>query len=77
MLLDLQLVHLFVRCYETVGGENYTEFAQGYFPVWDRAGLIIDVRHNRGGNIDSWVLEKLLRRVWFCEPTVLWLRRGS
>ena len=30
-----------------MGGENYTEFAQGYFPVWDRAGLIIDVRHNR------------------------------
>jgi tricorn protease len=23
------------------------------------------VRHNSGGNIDSWVLEKLLRKAWF------------
>jgi tricorn protease len=23
------------------------------------------VRHNRGGNIDSWILEKLLRKAWF------------
>jgi len=26
--------------------------------------LIIDVRHNNGGNIDSWVLEKLMRKAW-------------
>ena len=26
--------------------------------------MIIDVRRNRGGNIDSWLLEKLLRRAW-------------
>jgi tricorn protease len=30
----------------------------------DREGLIIDVRRNRGGNIDSWIIEKLLRRAW-------------
>eukprot|EP01043_Picozoa_sp_COSAG02_P065899 COSAG02_NODE_10087_length_2029_cov_1.665803_2_plen_196_part_00 len=65
---EIGYVHL-----RAMGGENYTEFAQGYFPVWDRSGLIIDVRHNRGGNIDSWVLEKLLRRVWFCESSVPWL----
>ena len=62
---EIGYVHL-----RAMGGENYTEFAQGYFPVWDRAGLIIDVRHNRGGNIDSWVLEKLLRRVWFCKSAL-------
>jgi tricorn protease len=33
--------------------------------VFDRDGLIIDVRHNNGGNIDSWILEKLLRKAWF------------
>ena len=33
--------------------------------MFDREGLIIDVRHNRGGNIDSWILEKLLRKAWF------------
>lgn len=33
-------------------------------PVFDRQGLIIDVRHNGGGNIDSWILGQLLRRAW-------------
>ncbi len=46
-------------------GRNWEEWARAFYPVFDRAGLIIDVRHNRGGNIDSWVLEKLLRRAWF------------
>jgi tricorn protease len=30
-----------------------------------RQGLIIDVRHNHGGNIDPWLLGKLLRQAWF------------
>ena len=33
--------------------------------MFNREGLIIDVRHNRGGNIDSWILGQLLRRPWF------------
>ena len=48
-----------------MGGGNWSEFSRDFYPVFDRAGLILDVRHNRGGNIDSWVLEKLLRRAWF------------
>ena len=32
--------------------------------MFDRQGLIIDVRHNNGGNIDSWILGKLLRKAW-------------
>lgn len=48
-----------------MGGGNYTEWVKSFYPVFDRKGLIIDVRHNRGGNIDSWILEKLLRRAWF------------
>jgi tricorn protease len=48
-----------------MGGDNYTEWVKNFYPVFDRKGLIIDVRHNRGGNIDSWILEKLLRRAWF------------
>lgn len=48
-----------------MGGNNFQEFVKGYYPVFDRAGLIIDVRHNRGGNIDSWVLNRLLRKAWF------------
>ncbi len=48
-----------------MGGDNYTEWVKNFYPVFDRKGLIVDVRHNRGGNIDSWILEKLLRKAWF------------
>jgi tricorn protease len=40
-------------------------FVKQYYPVFNRKGLIIDVRHNQGGNIDSWILEKLIRKAWF------------
>ena len=48
-----------------MGGADFTDWARGYYPVYNREGLIIDVRHNRGGNIDSWILSRLLRKVWF------------
>ena len=32
--------------------------------MFTRQGLIIDVRDNNGGNIDSFILEKLMRRAW-------------
>ncbi|MHC5004193.1 MAG: S41 family peptidase [Planctomycetota bacterium] len=47
-----------------MGGRNYGEWARHFYPVFDRQGLIVDVRHNRGGNIDSWILSKLLRPSW-------------
>jgi tricorn protease len=48
-----------------MGGDNIAEWAREFYPVFNRQGLIIDVRHNRGGNIDSWVLGRLLRKAWF------------
>jgi len=48
-----------------MGSSDIAAWARGFFPVFNRQGLIIDVRHNRGGNIDAWILEKLLRRAWF------------
>lgn len=39
-------------------------FAREFYAQSDRDGLIIDVRSNNGGNIDSWIIEKLLRRAW-------------
>jgi tricorn protease len=48
-----------------MGPGNMTEWQREFYPVFDREGLIIDVRHNNGGNIDSWILEKLLRKAWF------------
>jgi tricorn protease len=50
---------------QAMGPEDMDQWAREYYPVFDRAGLIIDMRHNRGGNIDSWLLGKLLRQAWF------------
>jgi tricorn protease len=47
-----------------MGSQDIEQWEREFYPVYDRAGLIIDVRHNNGGNIDSWLLEKLLRRAW-------------
>ncbi len=47
-----------------MGGGDINGFAREFYGQFDRDGLIIDVRRNNGGNIDSWVIEKLLRRAW-------------
>ncbi len=47
-----------------MGGGNITEWYRQFYPVFNRQGLIVDVRHNRGGNIDSFILEKLMRQAW-------------
>ncbi len=47
-----------------MGGANLTEWYRQFYPVADRQGLIIDVRRNNGGNIDSFILEKLMRQAW-------------
>jgi tricorn protease len=57
---ELGYIHL-----RAMGGGNFTEWAKGFYPVFNRKGLILDVRNNRGGNIDSWILGRLLRRAWF------------
>ena len=48
-----------------MGSDNISEWAREFYPVFNRQGLIIDVRNNRGGNIDSWILGRLLRKAWF------------
>ncbi len=48
-----------------MGSGNMAEWMREFYPVFDRAGLVIDVRHNSGGNIDSWILGRLLRKAWF------------
>ena len=47
-----------------MGGNDINQWVEEYIPVFNRDGLIIDVRHNRGGNIDSWVLGRLMRKAW-------------
>ncbi len=50
---------------QAMGSGDIEQWAREYFPVFNRQGLIIDVRHNDGGNIDSWLLDDLLRKAWF------------
>jgi len=57
---DIGYVHL-----RAMGAKDIATWANDFYPVFNRKGLIIDVRHNGGGNIDSWILEKLLRKAWF------------
>jgi tricorn protease len=47
-----------------MGGGNITEFYRNFYPVFNRQGLIVDVRRNSGGNIDSIILEQLMRQAW-------------
>ena len=48
-----------------MGSGDIDQWARDYYPIFKRQGLIIDVRHNQGGNIDSWLLSTLLRKAWF------------
>jgi len=55
----LGYVHL-----RAMGSNDIDRWYRDFYPVFDRQGLIIDVRDNNGGNIDSFILEKLMRRAW-------------
>jgi tricorn protease len=56
---EIGYVHL-----KQMGATDMDDFVKQFYPVFNRKGLIVDVRHNFGGNIDSWVLEKLMRKAW-------------
>ncbi len=62
---NIGYVHL-----RAMGEDDMAQWARDFYPQFKRQGLIIDMRHNRGGNIDSWVLEKLMRKAWsyFARP---------
>ena len=57
---NIGYVHL-----QAMGSGDINQWAREFYPVFNRQGLIIDMRHNHGGNIDSWLLEKLIRQAWF------------
>ncbi|HTV02480.1 MAG TPA: S41 family peptidase, partial [Luteitalea sp.] len=44
---------------------DMAEWQRAFYPVHNRPGLIIDLRRNTGGNIDSWLLSRLMREAWF------------
>lgn len=41
---------------------GFAEFHRGFLVEYDREALVVDVRHNRGGNVSPRLLEKLARR---------------
>jgi tricorn protease len=47
-----------------MGRDDMATFAREFHAQLDREALVIDVRNNNGGNIDSWLLTQLLRRAW-------------
>lgn len=56
---QLGYVHL-----RAMGGDDITAWHRHFYPAFNRAGIVIDVRHNNGGNIDAFILERLMRRAW-------------
>lgn len=57
---NIGYVHL-----RAMGSRDLSQWYREFYPVFNRSALIIDVRHNRGGNIESFILEKLMRKAWF------------
>ena len=47
-----------------MGGDDVATFARDYFAQLNRDGLIIDVRNNNGGNVDSILINMLMRQPW-------------
>ena len=45
-----------------MGPWGFSEFHRGYLSEFDRDGLIVDVRYNRGGHVSPLLLEKLTRK---------------
>jgi tricorn protease len=45
-----------------MGPWGFSEFHRGYLSEFDRSGLLVDVRYNRGGHVSPLLLEKLVRK---------------
>ncbi len=45
-----------------MGPRGFAEFHRGYLSEFNRRGLVVDVRYNRGGHVSPLLLEKLARR---------------
>ena len=62
-----QLAYIYLEDMEQMGegaSNSFGDFAAQFYPAIRKAGLIIDVRRNAGGNIDTWILERLRRVAW-------------
>jgi tricorn protease len=46
------------------GASAEDQFVRGYFEDVDKIGFVVDVRDNRGGSIDSWLLDVFSKKAW-------------
>ncbi|NQV87261.1 MAG: PD40 domain-containing protein, partial [Woeseiaceae bacterium] len=56
---DIAYLHL-----EAMGEEDVASFARDFYANLNKKGMVIDVRRNNGGNVDSWIIDRLLRKAW-------------
>lgn len=64
---DGQVAYVYLEDMEQQGkgsSNSFDDFAAQFYPNVRKNGLIIDVRRNAGGNIDTWLLERLRRVAW-------------
>ena len=47
-----------------MGSRDIASFVRDFYEHYDKDGVILDVRDNGGGNVDSWIIGNLLRRPW-------------
>lgn len=62
---------------EAMSTSDENDFARQFYPNYQKDALILDVRHNAGGNIDSWILSVLQRKPWMYWGDRVGPRRGS
>lgn len=49
---------------EAMGSGDVSSFARDFYASDSKAGMVIDVRRNGGGNVDSWIIDRLIRKAW-------------
>lgn len=62
-----KVAYVYLEDMEQMGkgsSNSFDDFAAQFYPNVRKSGLIIDVRKNAGGNIDTWLLERLRRVAW-------------
>lgn len=58
---DSELGYLHIQA---MGGSDVAAFARDFYAIHHKKGIVIDVRRNDGGNVDSWIIDRLLRKAW-------------